>query len=205
MIMAEEDMSETEQTMSVDVIYRPYFCGEIGENGKSLTFDYTAYLYGDVHERLEFDSTSLRGKKMIFTMGDHFVMKGWEEGLENMCVGEKRRLIIPPGPMQEGDKGSGAIMPGEGLTLEYEFELVEVSDEAPEPPKPNVFKHMDVDGDKHLSKQEMADFFQESGLGGLKAGETIADAIDTIFEQEDDDADGLISHDEFDGPKHDEL
>ncbi|XP_077997773.1 FK506-binding protein 2-like isoform X2 [Glandiceps talaboti] len=197
MIMAEEDMSETEQTMSVDVIYRPYFCGEIGENGKSLTFDYTAYLYGDVHERLEFDSTSLRGKKMIFTMGDHFVMKGWEEGLENMCVGEKRRLIIPPGPMQEGDKGSGAIMPGEGLTLEYEFELVEVSDEAPEPPKPNVFKHMDVDGDKHLSKQEILNALKDEHLSYL------------LLESDDANNDGIISFDEFSGPKglgnHSEL
>ncbi len=38
--------------------------------------------------------------------GGHEVMTGWEQGLLKMCVGEKRRLTIPP-HLAYGDRGAG--------------------------------------------------------------------------------------------------
>ncbi|XP_070570439.1 uncharacterized protein [Ptychodera flava] len=199
------ELAHSHTELEVDVLHLPSDCEQVGEEGKSLTFEYVGYYHSDVHVREEFDSTEKRGDPMIFTMGEHTVMKGWEEGLKDMCIGERRRLLIPRGPMQEGDKGSGALMPGGGVTLEYEFELTNISDEPPKRPQMNVFKILDTDKDDHLSKDEMHEYFEKSGLGGLKEGETIDDAVHTIFEQEDEDGDGFISHQEFDGPKHDEL
>lgn len=45
----------------------------------------------------------------------------WDQGLQGMCIGEKRTLTIPP-ELGYGDRGIGPI-PG-GATLIFETELV---------------------------------------------------------------------------------
>ena len=37
-----------------------------------------------------------RSEPFKFQIGVGQVIKGWEEGVLGMCVGEKRRLIVPP-------------------------------------------------------------------------------------------------------------
>ena len=51
-------------------------------------------------------------------------IKGWDEGLVEMKVGGKRRLIIPP-DMGYGANGAGQVIPP-GATLLYEIDLVDV-------------------------------------------------------------------------------
>lgn len=50
-----------------------------------------------------------------------FVVYRWDQGLLDMCIGEKRTLTIPP-EFGYGDRGVGPI-PG-GATLVFETELV---------------------------------------------------------------------------------
>ena len=57
----------------------------------------------DVHYRgtlekdgSEFDASYNRGTPLSFHVGKGQVIKGWDEGLLDMCPGEKRRLTIQP-------------------------------------------------------------------------------------------------------------
>lgn len=74
----------------------------------------------------EFDSSYKRGDPLSFKLGAGQVIKGWDEGLQNMAVGEKRTLYIPA-EMGYGDTGfPGAIPPNS--PLKFETELVRIND-----------------------------------------------------------------------------
>ena len=51
-----------------------------------------------------------------FKLGQGEVIKGWDDGLRGMCIGEKRKLTIPS-DLAYGDDGSGDKIPG-GSTLQ---------------------------------------------------------------------------------------
>ncbi len=59
------------------------------------------------------------------------------------------------------------------------------------PPQPNIFKDLDTDKDAQLTKEEVAAFFKKQGR----------DMPDELWENEDKDKDGVISWEEFGGPK----
>ncbi|KAI8761216.1 uncharacterized protein LOC106070685 [Biomphalaria glabrata] len=152
----------------------------------------------------QFDSSLDRNQPFEFQLGTGQVIKGWDEGLLDMCVGEKRKLIIPASKGY-GDQGAGELIPPKA-SLTFEVELISLKDgQAP----PNVFKEIDVDGDKFLSQEEVSDYLKKQAS---KAGDKVQEnaeqhkeIITQIFNHEDKDKDGLISHEEFSGPKHDEL
>ncbi|KAM5442886.1 Peptidyl-prolyl cis-trans isomerase fpr2 [Microsporum ferrugineum] len=72
----------------------------------------------------QFDASYDRGTPLGFTIGKGMVIKGWEQGLLDMAVGEKRKLTIPPS-LAYGSRGVGPI-PGDA-TLIFETELMEIS------------------------------------------------------------------------------
>ncbi|PWZ12235.1 Peptidyl-prolyl cis-trans isomerase FKBP15-2 [Zea mays] len=72
-----------------------------------------------------FDSSYDRGDPFEFTLGNGQVIKGWDQGLLGMCVGEKRKLKIPA-KMGYGERGSPPKIPG-GATLVFDTELIAVN------------------------------------------------------------------------------
>ncbi|KAI9726372.1 MAG: Peptidyl-prolyl cis-trans isomerase fpr2 [Chrysothrix sp. TS-e1954] len=73
----------------------------------------------------EFDQSYKRGSPLEFKVGSGQVIKGWDEGLLDMAVGEKRKLTISPA-LAYGDAGvGGGLIPG-GATLIFETELVKI-------------------------------------------------------------------------------
>ena len=63
----------------------------------------------------EFDASWNRGAPLDFRLGVGMVIAGWDQGIEGMKVGGRRRLTIPP-HLAYGDRGAGgAIKPGETL------------------------------------------------------------------------------------------
>jgi FKBP-type peptidyl-prolyl cis-trans isomerase len=110
--------------LKVAVKHRPKHCDKKSQDGDRLSMQYTGRLYTNGKK---FDSSYDRHTPFSFTLGEGRVIDGWEEGLKDMCVGEKRRLTIP------SDKGYGAAgsppnIPG-GATLVFDVELVKIQKE----------------------------------------------------------------------------
>jgi len=72
----------------------------------------------------KFDSSRDRGKPFDVSLGAALVIKGWDEGLVGMVVGERRKLIIPPHKAY-ADKGFGDIIPPYS-TLVFDVELMKI-------------------------------------------------------------------------------
>ena len=65
----------------------------------------------------EFDASYNRGTPLQFRIGVGQVIQGWDQGVEGMKVGGRRKLVIPP-HLAYGDRGAGgAIKPGETLVF----------------------------------------------------------------------------------------
>jgi FKBP-type peptidyl-prolyl cis-trans isomerase len=89
--------------------------------GNTVVVHYTGFLL----DSTKFDSSFDRDDPIEFTLGAGRVIKGWDEGLEGMKVGGKRKLVIPS-HLAYGDRGAGGIIPP-GATLVFDVQLVAVN------------------------------------------------------------------------------
>ncbi len=91
-------------------------------SGKTVEVHYTGMLIdGKV-----FDSSRGRGEPIEFLLGAGQVIKGWDEGIALMSVGDKFRLIIPP-DLGYGSRGAGEVIPPNS-TLVFDVELMSVNE-----------------------------------------------------------------------------
>ena len=94
--------------------------GNIAKRGDTVSVHYTGWLL----DGTKFDSSVDRGTPFQFVLGARQVIKGWDEGVEGMKVGEERRLTIPS-DLAYGDQDRGKIIKA-GSTLVFDVELVEI-------------------------------------------------------------------------------
>ena len=95
--------------------------GTIAEAGMRVSVHYE----GRLEDGEVFDASRPRGQAFSFTIGAGQVIRGWEQGVEGMKIGELRRLTIPP-ELGYGAAGAGGVIPP-NATLIFEIELLEVS------------------------------------------------------------------------------
>ncbi|KAJ4163691.1 hypothetical protein LMH87_005402 [Akanthomyces muscarius] len=106
--------------LKIDVTHKVE-CERKTKKGDKVSMHYRGTLAADGSQ---FDASYDRGTPLDFKVGAGQVIKGWDEGLLDMCIGEKRTLTIPP-EYGYGDRGIGPI-PG-GATLIFETELVGIA------------------------------------------------------------------------------
>ena len=92
--------------------------GTVAENGMQVQVHYT----GTLQDGTVFDSSRNRGEPLAFVLGEGRVIKGWEQGIAGMRVGEKRILTIPP-ELGYGAQGAGGVIPP-NATLVFDVELM---------------------------------------------------------------------------------
>src|ERR1700746_272087 len=80
--------------------------GAVPRTGQTVVVHYTGWLTNGT----KFDSSVDRKKPFEFTLGAGRVIKGWDEGVQGMKVGGKRRLEIPPS-LGYGAQGAGGVIP----------------------------------------------------------------------------------------------
>lgn len=94
--------------------------GDVAVAGKTVSVHYTGWL----ENGKKFDSSLDRGQPFSFPLGAGRVIKGWDEGVQGMKVGGKRKLTIPS-DLGYGSRGAGGVIPP-NATLIFDVELLGV-------------------------------------------------------------------------------
>ena len=96
------------------------------EKGKVVSGDKVSMHYTGTLARggSKFDSSYDRNQPFDFTVGAGQVIKGWEQAVPGMCVGEKAKLFIPS-DLAYGDRGFGSLIPPQS-NLVFDIELMAI-------------------------------------------------------------------------------
>jgi peptidylprolyl isomerase len=94
--------------------------GERVRKGDEVVVNYTGLLTNG----RKFDSSLDRGQTFSFFVGEGRVIRGWDEGLQRLRVGDHATLIIPAS-IGYGASGAGSIIPPDA-TLIFIIEVVDL-------------------------------------------------------------------------------
>jgi FKBP-type peptidyl-prolyl cis-trans isomerase len=94
-------------------VTKPVDCIRKSKNGDKLSMNYRGTLEDSGKQ---FDSSYDRGRPFTFKLGASQVIRGWDQGLTDMCPGEGRKLTIPPS-FGYGNEDNGPIPAGSTLSM----------------------------------------------------------------------------------------
>ena len=92
--------------------------GQVAAAGMQVSVDYAGISWSNGRE---FDASWNRGQQFSFGLGGGQVIPGWDQGVQGMKVGGRRRLTIPPA-MAYGSSGAGGVI-GPNETLIFVVDL----------------------------------------------------------------------------------
>ncbi len=97
-----------------------------GKGPEAKTGDKVQVHYvGTLADGKKFDASRDHGQPFTFTLGQGMVIRGWDQGVVGMKVGEKRKLVIPPS-LAYGVRGHPPVIPPNS-TLTFEIELLAIN------------------------------------------------------------------------------
>lgn len=119
-IHADDEESVTE--LKIEIL-KNGDCSRKAQKGDNLMMHYE----GTLLDGKEFDSSYKRGDPLKFQLGAGMVIQGWDEGLEGMCKGEIRNLLIPY-EKAYGEGGYPPVIPAKA-PLKFKVELLDFNPE----------------------------------------------------------------------------
>ena len=117
--MSDSEIKETGTGLKYQVLVAG--TGATPKKGDTVIVHYT----GTLEDGSKFDSSRDRNSPFSFKLGIGQVIKGWDEGLSIMRVGDRYTLIIPP-DLGYGARGAGGVIPP-NATLIFDVELLRIS------------------------------------------------------------------------------
>ena len=84
---------------------------------------------GTLTDGTKFDSSQDRKEPIAFPLGRGAVIKGWDEGIAQLGIGDSAVLASVPPQLGYGEKGAGGVIPP-NATLVFVVTLVDVKGEA---------------------------------------------------------------------------
>ncbi len=105
--------------------------GTVVKAGDEVEVHYT----GTLTDGTKFDSSRDRNETFKFVLGAGQVIKGWDEGVAGMKVGEKKKLTVPPN-LGYGAREMGKIPANSTLLFDIEVIGVKPANAAPKPAAP---------------------------------------------------------------------
>jgi len=180
------------QELHISSAYKPSGCDTAhkARRGDAAALIVTGWIEESNVKFTEYD----KGHKMETVLGRDPALRGLHMGVEGMCVGERRTVVVPPG-LAHGDNERRAdfatIPPNSALRFDVELAALGSSLWHEHGKPMNVFKQMDTDADGRLSAGEFAVWFRRQGK----------EPPTDLWKKEDKDGDGFIALAEFSGPK----
>merc|ERR1719382_1599020 len=115
-----EGFTETESGLQYKIVQEGD--GAVPKKGQTIAADYTGWL-DDFESDKKFDSSRDRRQPLQFPVGTGKVIKGWDEALLEMKVGERRLIVVPPS-IGYGSRQVGPIPAGSTLYFDVELKRI---------------------------------------------------------------------------------
>uniref|UniRef100_A0A8C9SW31 peptidylprolyl isomerase n=1 Tax=Scleropages formosus TaxID=113540 RepID=A0A8C9SW31_SCLFO len=198
-LAAESTATQHADDLKVEVLFSPHECPRKSKKGDLVNAHYDGYLQDG--SQFYCSRSDRSGHPQWFVLGVGQVIRGLDEGMKDMCPGERRRITVPP-ELGFGAQGKDKVPPN--ATLVFEVEVFSVSRG---PRSMEAFKEMDLDADRSLTPSELRRYLKaEYEKGGKRKEESFYDGIiDDVLRKSDRDGDGTISAAEYNVYEHDEL
>ncbi|XP_030649561.1 peptidyl-prolyl cis-trans isomerase FKBP10-like [Chanos chanos] len=211
------DFHNPQDLVDIKVTHKPEACNVTSGENDLIQYRYNCSLL----DGTLLYSSDQYDKPPRATLGMGQVIEGLDQGLQGMCVGERRVVTVPP-HFGHGENG-GVGVPGSAV-LVFQLELLELQKGVPEgylfvwledSPDP-LFPALDMNQDQEVPLEEFSAFIKlqvSEGRGRMRPGVDENTVIKDMFTNQDRNKDGKITADELklktdeddEAPSHDEL
>ncbi|XP_048062103.1 peptidyl-prolyl cis-trans isomerase FKBP10 isoform X2 [Megalobrama amblycephala] len=195
------DFHNPKDQVDIKVTYKPADCNLTSAANDLILYRYNCSLLDGTH----LYSSDDYPEPPRVTLGQGKLISGLDEGLQGMCVSERREITVPP-HLAHGTNGALGV-PSSAVLL-FELELLQLQKGVPEgflfiwlqdSPEP-LFPVMDMNQDQEVPLEEFSAFIMlqvAEGRGRIHPGMDSDTILKNMFKNQDRNTDGKITEDEL--------